>query len=209
MSDDASLDVVLLPPAQPSRTRAFEELFISHFIRSFGNTRETPPYWLDKLPEFLVSSVSGPVKNSIRAAMMLFYSILTCNISIRTEANRFYAKALHDLRSNLRNGTDSHTDPTTSTAAALAMNDVVICAPIMMCHFEMMASSSPDGWINHIEAAAKMLEMRGPGGCRVGLNHQMFLTVRLFLVGPPPPPPSVLLCFSLFIIPIHIAYTAY
>jgi hypothetical protein len=46
----------------------------------------------------------------------------------------------------------------------------------------MMSSSSPDGWINHVEAAAKMLEIRGPKDCRLGLKHQTFLTVRIFIV---------------------------
>ena len=55
-------------------------------------------------------------------------------------------------------------------------------ASVMMCHFEMMASSSPDGWMNHIEAAAGMLERLGPENCRLGLEHEMFLTVRLFMV---------------------------
>jgi hypothetical protein len=188
---DFALDILShlqLPPRQPSPAKAFEQMFISHFIRSFGNTRNTPPYWLDKLPEFFFSSVSEPVKDSIRAAVMLFYGILTRNISMQTEANRVYTKALHSLRSRLQNETLvreetlSICDHSASTNAKLTTNNMVICAPIMMCHFEMMSSSSPDGWINHVEAAAKMLEIRGPKDCRLGLKHQTFLTVRLFIV---------------------------
>jgi hypothetical protein len=174
-----------LPPRPPSRARAFEQLYISHFIGSFGNPRQNPPYWLYKLPELLVPAVSGPVKDSIRATAMLFYGILTRSIPVQTEANRFYIKALHDLRSRLQNEIEETGVQKTGTSTALATNSMLGCAPIMMCHFEIMASSSPNGWVNHIMAAAKMIEIRGPEGCRLGLDHQLFLTVRLFTVRRP------------------------
>ena len=173
-----------LQALQLPRAKAFEQLFISHFVESFGNTRDNPPFWLDKLPEFFFSSASGPARESIRAATMLFYGILTCNIPIQTEANRFYARALRSLRAWLQNGngTPSNGGYSTNVSAALISNSMIVCAPVMMCHFEMMASSSPDGWMNHIEAAAAMLERLGPENCRLGLEHEMFLTVRLFMV---------------------------
>jgi Fungal specific transcription factor domain len=171
-----------LPLHQPSHSGALEQLFSSHFIRSFGSARHTPPYWLERLPDMLVSSVSETVKDSIRAAVILFYGILTSNVPMQTEANRFYAKALHGLRSRLQNETRSIGDCSTNTSTTLATDCTWVCAPIMMCYFEMMANSSPDGWISHIEAAASMLESRGPEDCRLGMRHQIFLTVRLFMV---------------------------
>jgi hypothetical protein len=173
-----------LQALQLPRAKAFEQLFISHFVESFGNTRDNPPFWLDKLPEFFFSSTSGPARESIRAATMLFYGILTSNIPIQTEANRFYARALRGLRAWLQDGhgTTSNGGYSTNVSAALISNSMIVCAPVMLCHFEMMASSSPDGWMNHIEAAAGMLERLGPENCRLGLEHEMFLTVRLFMV---------------------------
>jgi hypothetical protein len=187
VTGDRALDNTLLfqlPLHQPSHSGAFEQLFISHFIRSFGSNRNTPPYWLQKLPDMLVSPVSETVKDSIRAAVILFYGILTRNVPMQTEANRFYAKALHSLRSRLQNKTLSIGDcgTSTSTSTTLETSRMLVCAPIMMCYFEMMANSSPDGWISHIEAAASMLEIRGPEDCRLGIKHHIFLTVRLFTV---------------------------
>ncbi|KAH8817482.1 hypothetical protein F5884DRAFT_779531 [Xylogone sp. PMI_703] len=169
-----------LPPYPPSPTEALVQHFISHFIRTFGDTRNAPPFWLDQLPELYASSMSGPFKDSVRAATTLFYGVLTRDIPIQTEANRHYAKALHGLRSRLESGNLPTAQQATLASTVLTSNSMVICATIMMCHFEMMTSSSPHGWINHIEAAASMIEARGPENCRLGLEHQMFLTVRLF-----------------------------
>jgi hypothetical protein len=171
-----------LPPHQPSRAEAFSHLFVSHFIESFGNPGEHPPFWHAKLPEFLTSPLPSPVKDSIRAAGMVFYGVLTRNVPIQTEAGRCYGKVLHNLHSLLQHKTLPTGDAATS---AIPSDYMVVCASIMMCHFEMMASTSSDGWIHHIEAAARMLQIRGPKNCRLGLEHQMFLTVRLFMVRQP------------------------
>ena len=135
-----------------------------------------PALWFDKLPRLLTSPVPSPVTYSIRAVGMGFYGILTGNIPIQTDACRWYAKAVHSLRSLLQTrnfiGDVSTAVPTEDTA----------CAPIMMSQFEIMASTTPTAWIQHVEAAAAMLVSRGPENCSLGLEHQMFLTVRLFMV---------------------------
>jgi hypothetical protein len=107
---------------------------------------------------------------------MVCYGILTGNVPIQTEACRWYAKALHSLHSFLQTRTF-----TSDTNTSLSTEDIV-CAPIMMCHFEMMAGTSPVAWMQHVDAAATMLVSRGPKNCRLGLEHRMFLTVRLFMV---------------------------
>ena len=165
-----------LPPSPPSRAVPFEQLFLSHYIESFGSPRGQPAFWFDKLPELLASPVQPSVKHSIRAAGMVFYGIFTGNVSIQTEACNRYAMALHSLHSLLQNGVLMGDINTLKSA------DTVVCAPIMMCQFEIMASTSPDAWMQHVEAAAAMLVSRGPKGCSVGLAHQVFLTVRMFLV---------------------------
>ena len=65
---------------------------------------------------------------------------------------------------------------------AVLVTDSVICAPIMMCQFEIMASTSPTAWMQHVEAAAAMLVSQGPENCSKGWMHQMFLTVRMYVV---------------------------
>jgi len=181
---DRTLDVhsqFQLPPHQPSRAEAFSRLFVSHFIESFGNASEQLPVWIDKIPEFLTSPVPAPVKHSIHAAAMAFYGIMTRNVSIQTEATRFYSNALRTQRYLLQHRTLLTSN--TRTRTILPSVDMTVCASIMMCHFELMASTTPYGWIHHIHAAARILEIRGPENCRLGLENDMFrATVRIGIV---------------------------
>lgn len=166
-----------LPSCPPSRAELFEELFLSHYIESFGNPSGQPAFWFDRLPELLVSPIPSPVKHSIRAVSMVFYGILTGNISIQTNARGWYARAVRSLRSLLRNKVPE------GIATTVLPTDDLLCAPIMLAQFEVIASTSPVAWTQHIEAAVAMLANRGPKNCSIGLGHQMFLTVRLFTVG--------------------------
>ena len=101
---------------------------------------------------------------------------MTGNVSIQTEACSCYAKALSSLHGLLQSKNVA------GSANTIHSIDDVVCAPIMMCYFEIMASTSPLAWIQHVEAAAMLLENRGLKNCSHGLEHQMFLTVRLFMV---------------------------
>jgi len=58
----------------------------------------------------------------------------------------------------------------------------IVCAPIMMFHFEMMAGTSPIAWMQHVQAVASMLATQGPSNCRLGPGHEIFITVRVFTV---------------------------
>lgn len=130
-----------------------------------------PAFWLRRLPELLASPVPPPVKHSIRATGMASYGTLTGDLAIQTEACRWYAKALHSLHNLLRSRNQRDAD-----------TEDIICAPIMMCHFEMMAGTSPVAWMQHVEAAASMLVIQGPGNFCLGSEHEIFLTVRVFMV---------------------------
>ena len=169
-----------LPPSPPSLAEPFEQMFLSHYIESFDTIRGgylslQPGLWFNKLPELLVSSVSTPVKYSIRAVGMVFYGILTGDVPIQTEACSWYTKALNSLRCLLE-----HRARLIETNIALYTG--VVCAPVMMSQFETMAFTSPTAWLQHVEAAAAMLVSLGPKNCGHGLAHQMLLSVRLFLV---------------------------
>jgi hypothetical protein len=158
---------------QPSRADIFDHLFVSHFIESFGFKPSTPgrqpPTWLDQLGTISVSPGPDLVKHSIRAASMHFYGTLAGDISIRTEACRWYSTALRGLQSLLSENTTQFTAD-------------VICATVMLTHFENLAGTSGDAWIQHVQGAAMMLETCGPEGCRDGFLHQLFRHLRLLTV---------------------------
>ena len=167
---------------QPSAAVVIEQLFVSHFVESFRGQSDPPPsaFWLLKLPA-LLAAPRTPVaaKQSIRATAMMFYGIITGEASVQYEAYRWYGTAMESLRSLIPRCTFSK-DSNTKLSA-----EDVVCAPVMFFHFEMMARTSPEGWVQHVDAAATILERLGPENCQVGLAHQLFLNVRLFLVRVP------------------------
>ncbi|RFU81151.1 hypothetical protein TARUN_1060 [Trichoderma arundinaceum] len=163
-----------LPGPQPSRAAAFDQLFVSHFIDFFfGPVKPSSPMpggtsrtWLHELPSFLASPYLSPVQCSIRAASMLSYGTAVGDVSIKTEACRWYMRALQGLRFLL-----SHEYSSSPEGA--------VCAAVMLIHFETSAGTSPKAWQKHVKGAASLLEAQGPERCRSGFMHQIFSHLRL------------------------------
>jgi hypothetical protein len=163
-----------LPGLQPSRAGAFDQLFVSHFIDCFfGSMKPSSPIpggtsriWLHELPGFLASPYPSPVQYSIRAASMLSYGTVVGDASIKTEACRWYMRALQSLQYLL-----SHEGSSSPESA--------VCAAVMLIHFETSAGTSPKAWLKHVNGAASLLEAQGPERCRSGFMHQIFSHLRL------------------------------
>lgn len=158
---------------QPSRGSAFDQLFVSHFIDGFfGSVRPPLPgtsrIWLHELPGFLASPSPSPVQSSIRAASMLSYGTVVGDVSITTEACRWYTRALQSLRHVLSHDTSTSSSP-----------EMAVCAAVMLIHFETSAGTSPKAWLQHVKGAASLLEAQGPERCRSGFMHQIFSHLRL------------------------------
>ncbi|CAM1508677.1 Fc.00g055250.m01.CDS01 [Cosmosporella sp. VM-42] len=167
-----SIVSVQLPGPQPCRANAFDQLFVSHFIDSFFGPMKPPPtpsttprVWLHELPVFLASLEPPLVKHAIRAASMLSYGNLAGDVSIKMEAGRWYAKALQDLRSLLSSG-------------RISFAESVVCASVMLIHFETQAGTCQRAWLQHVKGAALLIEIGGPERCRSGFMHQIFSHVR-------------------------------
>ena len=168
----------LFPTAyQPSKTAPFEQLFLDHFISAFDNRnlQRTPMgSWYDHLPAIYKTSPYQSCRESTRAAMMVHYGVMTSDVSIQTEAFRWYAKALESQRSFLRKDKLGHTK--TMPAAD------EILSPIILALFELVSCTTPTGWMDHVTGAATMLEMRRPENCQTGLAHLVFRTIRPTIV---------------------------
>ncbi|KAH6967780.1 hypothetical protein BKA56DRAFT_678925 [Ilyonectria sp. MPI-CAGE-AT-0026] len=162
-----------LPGPQPSSASALDQLFVSHFIETFFGPMKPPPIpnmpsktWLHELPVFLVSPGPSLVKHAIRAASMHSYGSFTNDISIKTAACKCYAKALQDLQCLL-------------SCESISFAEGVLCAIVMLIHFETRAGTSQRAWLQHIKGAAMLLEAGGPERCRSGFMHHMFSHLRL------------------------------
>ncbi|RSL94605.1 hypothetical protein CDV31_014235 [Fusarium ambrosium] len=161
-----------LPSPQPSRSSAFDQLFVSHFVESFFGTMKPPPtpgtpskIWLHELPVFLVSSKPSSAKPAIRAASMMSYGTLAGDVSIKTAARRWYAEALHHLQCQITKGD-------------VCVDEGIICAVVMLIHFETWAGTSQKAWLRHLKGAAILLQVAGPERCSHGFMHQVFSHLR-------------------------------
>ncbi|KAK3170140.1 hypothetical protein OEA41_009526 [Lepraria neglecta] len=107
---------------------------------------------------------------------MAHYGKKTGDVSIQVEACRWYDKGLESQRLEsqrtqlqLLHGDSVHQ----------RLDAVTISAPLMFSVFESMMSTSFAAWSQHVKAAGKMIEMRGPENCQSGLIHHLFRTVRI------------------------------
>jgi hypothetical protein len=112
---------------------------------------------------------------------MAFYGLLVGEVSIQTEARRTYARALETRRTDIRRDTmQKH-----QHAGYNSTSEEAICTTVMMCYFELIIKTTPTAWLQHLDAAAAMLETIGPEACQFGFLHQLFRTVRLAVVSVP------------------------
>jgi hypothetical protein len=168
---------------QPSRAEPFDQLFFSHLFETYGYGVESIKAcsWLSKLPLLMTTSfTSNAMRLSARATCMAFYSTLNGEISIQTEALKIYGKALRSQRLELLNAREIK--GVISSSVPDLPSEEAICTSLMMCYFEIVTRSTPWGWLQHLDAAAVMLELRGPVNCRAPFVYQLFRTVRLGVV---------------------------
>lgn len=103
---------------------------------------------------------------------MFFYGSLIGDVSIQTEALKWYSKSLQGLQGLLSQKSSSFTGD-------------MICAVVRLIYFENLAGTSTEAWFQHVRAPAMMLETGGAESCREGFLHQLFRHLRLLVVSHP------------------------
>lgn len=168
----------LLPSSyQPSKTAPFEQLFLDHFISAFDHQKilnNPTGSWYSHLPKLYSTSPYPLCQAATRASMMVYYGAMTSNVPIQTEAFRWYSKALEYQRELLEK-----TKPDSLEHMPLPEDLVAI---VLLTLFELICSTTPTGWIDHIAAGATMIRIRKPENCQTGLAHLMFRTMRPTIV---------------------------
>ncbi len=162
-----------IPPTsalKACRADAFDQLFVSHFIDSFGlpKTVSTGPTWLESLPSFLGARSNALAMVSIRSASMLSYGTWARDEAIQADSYRWYASALAQLRHATAQGSRQ-------PAPTLEM---AVCAAVMLIHFETWAGTSRNAWVYHVKGAASLLQAAGPEACRGGFLQSVFSHLR-------------------------------
>ena len=166
---------------QPSKADLFRQHFTSHFISNFFNPASflrKHNMWAYHLPAILASTPSPAVEYATRAATMAFYGTKAEDNSVKTEACRWYVKGLSLQRDEIQQAS--------SPGRGKQLDSTSILAPLMFAIFETIMMTNKFGWVQHLHAACKFLELIGPEACQDGLGYSLLRSVRLAVVSPSP-----------------------
>lgn len=150
-------------------------LFIAFFGRSpDGLKRVRRRGWMDDLPSMISSSPKIDVRCLIMAPVLALHSKLSRNQDLEVAARKYYGYGLTHQRNELM-----HISCTTKQASPSAAD---ITTAVMLAYYEVISSTSGNGFFQHMLGAMAMLEMIGPSACKTGIMHQLFTTVRIHMV---------------------------
>lgn len=155
---------------QPSLADAFDHAFINHFVELNRGVRHYRPQipWINRLPGLLMGANTLALKLSIRAASMAFYAQLHKDPPILVDSYRWYTISLNSQRMALAR-LDGKRIP----------NDEECLVPIILGLYEVYAGTTPASVFHHLNAATRILEMRGPSNCSSGPCAPLFRAVRI------------------------------
>jgi hypothetical protein len=99
---------------------------------------------------------------------MAFYAKLHKDVSVLVDSYRWYTKSLNNQRALLSKlGKDS------------MPNDEEVLAPLVLGLYEVYAGTTPTSVFQHLTAAMRILEMRGPHNCTTGVPFSLFRALRV------------------------------
>ena len=162
---------------QPSKADLFQQHFTSHFICNFFNPASflrKHNMWAYHLPAILASTTSPAVEFATRAATMAFYGTKAEDDSVKTEACRWYVKGLGLQRNELQKAS--------SPEPGQQLDCTSVLAPLMFSIFETIMMTNKFGWVQHLHAGCKFLELIGPEACQDGLGYSLLRSFRLAVV---------------------------
>ncbi|KAL8715200.1 MAG: hypothetical protein Q9220_001158 [cf. Caloplaca sp. 1 TL-2023] len=172
------IDEMILPSwYQPSKAEIFQQHYTAHFIGNFFNPasfRSRQAAWAYHLPAILASTSTPAVQAATRAATMAFYGTVAEDIVVQTEACRWYVKGMAHQRNEL--------EKTSSPTRVRDLDIASVLAPLMFSIFETIMMTSHTGWVQHMHAAIRVLEVLGPEACQEGFAHNLFKAVRVSAV---------------------------
>lgn len=107
---------------------------------------------------------------------MALYGKQRGDAAMQLEACYWYDKGLESQRHESH---ETELQLARCGSAAGKISEATISAPILFSLFECLMTTSFAAWAQHITAAGKMLELRGPTMCQDGIIHHLFRSVRL------------------------------
>ncbi|KAF2732488.1 hypothetical protein EJ04DRAFT_565947 [Polyplosphaeria fusca] len=154
---------------EPSKAEFFDHAFISHFVEL---NRSVRPYntelpWVAQVPGLHTKATKPALKLSLRAACMAFYAQVHQDAAILTDSYRWYTRSLTSQRQALsRLGKNAIPD------------DEEILVPIILGLYEVYAGTTPTSVFQHLTAATRIFQLRGPSSCITGVGHVLLRAIR-------------------------------
>jgi len=124
--------------------------------------------WVSSLRMILPGKSFASIERSIVAASLAYYGIITKNKAASMEARRLYGVELGRQRNRLKYLKAENEKPTTAD----------VCAPLALSFFELVESTGPTGYLQHIMGSEELLAMIGPEGCTSPELFTLFRIVR-------------------------------
>lgn len=146
--------------------------FISFFTRSGPNTSRSQS-WLELFILRTENTSIAGWRESVLAATLALYGTNEQDPGAITAAYKWYSHALYYSRQNLRHLIE---DP------YFRVNETHISMAVILAYSEVVLPSHTRAFSQHIKAAATLLQIVGPEACMHNNFHQIFLTVRLYMV---------------------------
>lgn len=154
--------------------RQLRASFISFFNRSGSNMTQIQS-WLE-CSFFGAEDMSLPGwKEAVLAASLALYGANEQNQGAIAASYKWYHRALCLQRRNMRIYAEN------SNTQVSEMN---VSMAVILAYSEVILPTHPRAFSQHIKAAAALLQILGPEACMQGTLHQLFLTIRLYMVRP-------------------------
>jgi hypothetical protein len=176
--DPGALVVYDVPPTMPwtlqiSHRNPLNEVFYSTFLSYFTATGEAEDIqnrqtWLHRLPTYSTDGTNTALEIAVQATASAFSGVKTRNLSLLQNACSLYGRALH-MHSRLLRLKKEITVHMVSTSVLLSI-------------FEAMHTTTASAYSEHLNGAAKMIEVAGPEQCMQGVLCQIYFHIRTQLV---------------------------
>jgi len=174
------MSTAVAPPKRPELLLypdlARGSMFTQQFVESWMDmSRCGGLSWTSSLRLILPDKSFASVEKSIVAASLAYYGITTRNKAASMEARRLYGVELSRQRNRLNYLKSEGKKPTV----------VDVCAPLALSFFELVESTGPIGYLQHIMGSEKLLAMIGPEACNTPELFTLFRIIRGEMVIPP------------------------
>ncbi|PVH81236.1 hypothetical protein DL98DRAFT_175582 [Cadophora sp. DSE1049] len=174
----------------PSQVPIIIQNFLSQFLDYFASGTSGSPgrFWLHELPSISKSNAgsSNGLVLAIQATSTVFCANSTSNSSYYADSRSIYGEA---LERHSRSVAALRNPESQNSAIPIAQ---VLCTTLLLGFYEAISSTQVggEGYMRHVEGAAKMVEVLGPDSCADGLVNNLFFTARTQMVRPCPFPSS-------------------